>query len=462
MFLRFALRRPFSRKIRASTEAVLSDSGRSAFGKRFGCIAGKDALAAALAALGAAYGSDRAAVEHHMRTLSSPSMAPDLAQLFGKFDLRKFMLAALRDFHAQGDTLSVEQATLLRAVSETLDPQAANVFARQPETGSPPQRISFDHETKPPLRPIRIAIYFRGEFFPNSRPHDLAYRFASGFETAGATCRLKNPDHDPHDIADCDIALIDDPHVFRKSDTDKRAFLERVRKRSARMVMLEMDPWARGRTARIAANRDLYDLVWAMMPSLLDVQGRIDGMKASAMMFPVGAPALFDAHADAAVSAGPRGIGFCGGIEEFNFYRYYWVVGAAAMAHRPTIDITNHHADGLSVETSLDRYVRRLGATYACLNFVRRANGRTSMVGRTADALRLGRLLVQERAAETSYYLTAGEHFVDFFDLGELGEICRRLSEGGGAYEPIRANGRIFFDQVYSDGAVLRHMATWL
>ncbi len=461
MFEKYALRRPFSRKVRLSTDAVTTPAGRDGFQAKYGRIVGRDPLATAIAALGAAYAGDAGPATAWRERLAGPGMAAETARLFRDADLRKFTLAALRDFHAAGGVLDTRTAALLSQLAETADPDSGAVFARPPETDPPAARLEFDYARQVPAN-LRIAIYFRGEFFPNSRPHDLAFRFATAFEAGGAQALLKSPDRDPTDIADCDIALVDDPHVFRKAPDDKRTFLERVRARSARLVMLEMDPWARGRAERIAANQDIYDLVWAMMPSLVDAEGRIDGLKASAMLFPVGAPAVFRRHEIPDAPADRSSIGFCGGIEEFNFHRYFWVVGARARDAHPDVEVTNHHADGAEVEASLDRYVRRLGRTYACLNFVRRANGRTSMVGRTSDALRLRQLLVQERAAETGAYLTPGEHYLDFFDLGYLERICAALEANDGRFEEVRRAGADFFDARYSDAAVLRHMATWL
>ena len=123
--------------------------------------------------------------------------------------------------------------------------------------------------------------------------------------------------------------------------------------------------------------------------------------------------------------------------------------------------ITNHYPDQKGVLSSLYDYVSKLASTYACLNFVRRADKRVSMVGRTSDALRLRQLLVQERSAEVGFYLRAGEHFLDFSSLDELENICETLDMKNSRYENIQINGARHFEQNYSDQAIVRHIVTW-
>jgi len=460
MFLKYQLRKPFSRKIRVGTDALIDAAGRRAYTDKFGPLISGDPLAGAIAALAAIYAGDGDTADTLMDQLVATAPAGAFQKLFGTSDLRKFMMAALRDYYANGHVLDGPTASRLKAFSASFDPESRHVFdpPAYQDRDVPLQR--FDYERKAP-KGLSVGIYFRSKFYPTSRPHDLAYRFQTAFEGAGAISEIVEPDKEPDRFIKCDIALIDDPHIFRKSADDKRRFIEQARRHAKCLVMIEMDPWAAGRSERLAANRDMYDVVWAMMPSLMDPDGMIDGLKASCMLFPVGAPDIFQRHRRTSPEMAGEDIKFCGGIEEYNFYRYFWIVGALAGEHAPVIEVTNHGDDGLGIADSLDRYVKRLGSSHACLNFVRRATGDVSMVGRTSDALCLEQLLVQEASTEVRPYLSPGEHFLQFSTLEELDEICARLGAGRSAYEDIRRAGASYFDAHYADDAVLRHMATW-
>jgi hypothetical protein len=424
-------------------------------------LQGKDPLAGILASLRAAYTCDEDTLNKLIKQLQTPSSYHEVLRLFKSTDIRKYTICTLRDYYASGAELDRTQAALLRTVAEALDPESDAVFGADKNQEREPEILKFEQDPQGATS-LSVSIYFRGKFFPTSRPHDLAYRLASAFDSVGGSCHLVDPDQDNMNFPKSDIALVDDPHVFRKSPKEKRRFLESIREHSRVMVMFEMDPWARGLTERITANRDLYDRVWAMMPSLRDADGKIDGLPASCILFPVGAPDVFSRFALPADRVDGGDIGFCGGIEEFNFLRYFWVVGTLGLKHPPKIMITNHYPDQKDVSSSLLEYVSKLASTYACLNFVRRADKRVSMVGRTSDALRLRQLLVQERSAEVGYYLRAGEHFLDFANLDELDDICEALSARDARYEDIRVAGAQYFERNYSDQAIVSHMATWL
>jgi len=460
MFLKYQLRKPFSRKIRVGTDAILNAGGRRAFIDKFESLFGSDPLAGAIATLGAIYDGDGDMADMLMDQLAATAPKDSFRTLFGTSDLRKFMMAALRDYYADGKALDGTTAARLKIFSGSFDPESRHVFDPPAylDKGVPLQR--FDYVAKV-QQGLSVGIYFRSKFYPTSRPHDLAYRFQTAFSGAGAVSKIVEPDKEPDRFIKCDIALIDDPHVFRKSPADKRRFLEQVRQHSKCLVMIEMDPWGPGLRDRLAANKDLYDVIWAMMPSLMDADGTIDGLRASCMLFPVGAPDIFSRHRRTSCEMPGEAIKFCGGIEEYNYFRYFWTIGALAGAHPPAIEVTNHGIDNLSVTDSLNHYVKRLSSSHACLNFIRRATGETSMVGRTSDALCLQQLLVQESSGEVRPYLTPGEHFLQFWTLDELDEICARLKMDRGRFEDIRRCGAAYFDKSYSDDAVLRHMATW-
>lgn len=461
MFLRYQLRKPFSRKIRFSAEAIIDGVGRNAFQEKYASILEKDELAGLLALLSDIYAEDFDKAMARHKCLVDRFNLKSIHSLFEQTDIRKFTLALLRNFYASDQKIDRGMAVQLKSLAMSFDPKSNDVFGLHASESSTMVRKKFSYETKISSN-LSIGIYFRSKFFPTSRPHDLAYRFKSAFEGVGIRCEIAEPDVNPEYFIDCDIALVDDPHVFRKTPIAKRKFLENVRSHSRKMAMLEMDPWAPGLHSRITDNKDIYDIVWAMMPSLQDEDGCIAGLKASAMLFPVGAPEIFSRHNLKNAQVKADRIKFCGGLEEYNYYRYFWIIGALTNSSPPKIDVTNHSPDSLSVEDSLDIYAARLSSSYACLNFMRRANGESSIVGRTSDALRLSQLLVQENSAEILPYLTPDEHFIEFSNLVELDEICRRLEDDHLQFEEVRRSGADYFNHHYSDAAVVRHMSTWV
>ena len=187
----------------------------------------------------------------------------------------------------------------------------------------------------------------------------------------------------------------------------------------------------------------------------------LHGLPLILIPFPVGAPAIFDRHSKPGGVEGQAPITFHGGVEPYNFYRYYWVLAGSAMAHPPRFNVTSHDDDGLGVMDSLDRYVGLLAGSYACLNLLMRADGRTMLVGRSSDALRLGQLLVQERSADMRSYFTPGEEFLEFGNVEQLENICARLANGE-RYSAVRKAGVEVFAAKYADDPVLRHLVTKL
>ena len=229
------------------------------------------------------------------------------------------------------------------------------------------------------------------------------------------------------------------------------------------MAMLELDPWATGLMDRIKSNKDLYDFAWAMAPGLiLDDEKNIGGLPVTLMAFPVGAGSAFDRFVIDGRLDSLAPIKFSGGVEEYNFYRYFWVLAASSFRNPPDFDITNHDVDGLPALESLSLYIERLAGSYACLNFVMRGDGSRAVVERSFDSLRLRQLLIQEHCGDMHAYLEPGNHYLEFDSASELEEICGRLKGQRAEYDTIRREGADAFNRLYSDDAVLRHIATML
>ncbi len=124
-------------------------------------------------------------------------------------------------------------------------------------------------------------------------------------------------------------------------------------------------------------------------------------------------------------------------------------------------EITGQGDDGLSARDSLAVYVDRLAGSYAALSFMMRKDGRTAIVGRSFDSLRLGQLLVQEYCEDMHHFMQPGVHYLEFQDIHELRDIYDRLV-GGDDFADVRRDGMVYFETHYSDDAILRHLATYV
>jgi hypothetical protein len=277
---------------------------------------------------------------------------------------------------------------------------------------------------------------------------------------AAVDCEVMDPGSDDAEIGKCDLALVDDVYIFRKEAKKRRRFLEKLRARAAKVGMLELDPWMPGVNDRVAQNRDLYDFIWTMAPILTEGE-KIEGLPVCLIPFPVGCPKIFDRSATDPEDGSLDQFNFCGGIEEYNFHRYFWVLASSTFRSPFDFHITNHKNDGLTAFDSLEHYVRKLSGANASVNFTMRKDGRRTVVGRTFDCLRLGQLLVQEYCEDMHRYFTPGTHYLEFQNVSELEGICDEIM-GAGGFERVRSEGAAYFSEFYSDEAVLRHLCTYL
>lgn len=456
----YRLRRPLSRKIRVRTAAILTEPER---GPLLASLQGADArwsLETSLRYLALVFAGRYADCDALLKEIIASGRAEDYARLILESDLRKFVLACFRDHLTQHGTLPHEAATRLLKFSYLLDPEVASIYADgATETARRP--LTFDYAPRVPSA-LKVSILFRKYYFGRaSRLHDLPVRFKTPFDDEGIHCRLWDPNIETNDMDRCDLALVDDAAMFPKDPAKKRAFLENLRQKSARVGMIEPDPWVPDFPVRLAASRHIYDFVWTMAPSML-VDGKIHGAPACMIPFPVGFGAIFDEfRAKAAHASLPNEPLFCGAVENYNFHRLFWVLAGYSFRRPFRSDITSHQTDALSVEQSIRAYLARLLASRTCLNFTMRADGRRSVVGRTSDALRAGQLLVQEYAEEMHAYFEPGRHYVEFRNVDELEDICFHLADPHG-FEDVRNEGARFFQERYSDNAVVRHIATYL
>jgi hypothetical protein len=440
-----SVRRPFSRKIRISPQSLAIPEARAAELKRLRAIAGGNPLFSALRILFEIYdrriGDAQAALE---RFRWNDAQIAWLAHT----DFRKFFIAGLKLSASGQAPLDAEQAAILLDFAFRFDKRLQGVGVPEPGAENPPTLLSFDPPAAGPMP--RTAFYARRHFFGQaSRPHDFGPRMQTAFEAAGGELVLTDPNLDGTEPVPCDLALIDDTALFPKDQAAKRQFLEKVRKVSGKVCLLEPDPWMAHFPTRLAQNADLYDFIWTMAPSMAEAG---DLAKPFCLIpFPVGFGTLFDR-----LPPPVQGASFCGAIEDYNFHRYYWFLANAKAGCPMDFVWTSHAPAGMSVEQELDDYLRRLLRTEACVSFSMRADGRRAVVGRSFDAIRAGRLLLQEACREFEYYFTPGRHFLRFDSIEEL----NRLARDGNA--EVAREGAEYFRRFYADVAIARHLAGWV
>lgn len=442
------LRRLFSRKIRVGADSVLS--GRFAAGRR---PSPKRPLEAALLFLSAVYRGEYAGADEILQSLSDVRNQGRLRALIATTDLRKTILACFRAYLQAHGAVERPLAERLLRFQRLIDPECERLFAPPEVDAAPPQRLHFEYASALP-RKLDVALIFRPRYSgPRSRPHDLSVRLRDAFAATGLDCRLIDPgDEDAAPIA-CDLAIVDDAGLFEKDAGKKRRYLEQVRRAAKTVAMLDLDPWQRHFADRLGANRDCYDFVWLMAPS---EAARIQGIPVCQIPFPVGADAWFSD-----IPAAQAGIKFCGGIEDYNFHRYFWLLAGAGFVRPFAFELTSHVDDNESVAASAKAYLAKVAEKRACLSFTMRSNGQPVMVGRAFDALRLGRVLVQEATPDMAAYFTPGQHFLDFRTVPELERLCAQLVEPA-AFEGVRRAGAAFFRERYSNDAVIRNLVTFL
>lgn len=463
---RYNLRRPFSRRLRIGTSAICTEEGRRQTIADFHSAPIHHALESSLLFLAYAYGDRQADADSLLRRSGDSGCAERYARLFRETDLRKYIIACFRDHAARDGRLNDTAARLLAEFSRRFDAAAALVplakASAEPSHPAPPLR--FDQAPLP--RKLRLGIVMRKYYYgKDSRLHDLGPRFRTAFAPFDVDCAIIDPVHDPVEFGPRDLIFVDDQYVQRYHcgrDAGRMAeFLAQLRVSGPRVGLIEFDPWTFDFDRVLKGPGEPYDLVWTMAPELA-AGGRIRGVPTCLVPFPVGFPRLFDElRVSSTAGAHLPAVSFCGGVEEYNHPRYLWLLSSHAFRSPFAYDVSHHASDGQTVEESIRAYLARLTGAHACLSLTMRANGRSIVVGRAFDALRAGRLLVQEASVDASAYLVPGEHFVEFSSVAELEEICFRLSRENALADVARA-GASYFQQHYSDEAVLRHLVTYL
>jgi hypothetical protein len=450
-----SVRRPFSRKIKISPQALANPPDRERELSRLRGLVAADPLFAGLHLLFQVFDGKLSEAHAGLDRFAGRWNDESIAWLTGRTDFRKFFIAGLRLAASGQAPLAPDQAGLLLDFAFRFDKRLTGIGAPEPEQAAP-ALLHFD-ATPPGGAMPKTVFYARRHFFgQTSRPHDFGPRMKTAFAAAGADLVLTDPNLDGAEAIPCDLALLDDTALFAKDPAKKQDFLERVRKVSGKVCLLEPDPWMTHFPKRVADNAALYDFIWSMAPSMAEA-GSLN-KPFCLIPFPVGFGGIFDR-----LEQGPApvpGASFCGAIEDYNFHRYYWFLANAKAGSPMDFVWTSHAAAGGGVEAEIEDYLRRLLRTEGCVSFSMRADGRRVVVGRSFDAIRAGRLLLQEACREFEYYFAPGSHFLKFDSMDELAELADGLRHGS-AHRDIARAGRDYFDRHYSDAAIARHLASW-
>ncbi len=92
------------------------------------------------------------------------------------------------------------------------------------------------------------------------------------------------------------------------------------------------------------------------------------------------------------------------------------------------------------------------------LNFSTHSQQATTLTPQGIDALLSGQLLIQEASPDLHYYLTPGEHYLEFSTLAELIGITRFMIEHPTIAEEIRQRGHAYACEHYNNAKLIGHL----
>ncbi|MBV8165202.1 MAG: glycosyltransferase, partial [Alphaproteobacteria bacterium] len=95
-------------------------------------------------------------------------------------------------------------------------------------------------------------------------------------------------------------------------------------------------------------------------------------------------------------------------------------------------------------------YVQRLCGHAFALNFTRRTGGVRTMTARTIEVPIAGGLLVEERSADTPYFLVPGAHYAAFETLDDLASVTDRLLSDDRRRRQMAADAHAWASRYYA------------
>jgi hypothetical protein len=414
------------------------------------------------------------------RELAAKSLAR-LSQLFANASdadrraLRDLLDPALPFDAASGINLGdYARVKALMPLWTLAEPDAARRFA-QPPAGREPDVARFHQQgdptrlyqyATPPTGVPRVArtviigmrhLWMPG--VPTSREHDLPPRIAEAFERYGwKTVRhdLRGFD-DPSLVEDyqalaalcrahdADVLLLDDFMPSRGRGATGE-IIQAVRHELPRLRVMGayFDPWQPHEWDDMEAGAALLDCAWTNIPT--GVWKR---------------PALAERTLFLAIPHGGEypiappvqpGFRFAGGVQYSNWDRAFWLAALNDSGLLTSNVMSKHAKDDLHPLASYRAYMMRQAASpHASISLARRANGLSTITGRTSETLATGNLLIQERSDDIDGFFVANRHYLRFETITDLHDIAHLIRTEPDYVEAIRQEGAAFFRERYSD-----------
>lgn len=141
-----------------------------------------------------------------------------------------------------------------------------------------------------------------------------------------------------------------------------------------------------------------------------------------------------------------------------SWLRKLWFAASKQMGLPIHVQITSHHADGLSALDSYAIYMQKIATAPCCLNLSMRPDFSLIVPGRSHEVLISGSLLIQETTPGLDSFFVAGEHYLEFSNVGELAAIVRFIAEHPEDAEEIRRRGHAFAMAHYCDDKLIGYV----
>ena len=317
--------------------------------------------------------------------------------------------------------------------------------------------------------PRRVLVVLRALMFPNktwSRPFDVGPRLASAMNIYGwqaehfplrdggfvgmageivETCQQR----------EIELLVLDDD-IMMGSMPLRASLITRLRQTcpSIKIVSCILDAWV-AKPDLLKEGTALVDGVWTVdAPSLPVWADPSIAHKVIQLPFPL-LPENFSPPADRPLKESPA---FFGSVLGFNWHRAFWVAAFEHVKLPIQVNVATQKADGLSGLESYAAYRHRLAEATCCVNLTMRASLRCVVTFRSFETVHSGSLLLQETASDMSYFLLAGEHYLEFSTLPELIALVRFVRENREEAEEVRRRGNDFVREQYNDKKIIAHL----
>lgn len=299
----------------------------------------------------------------------------------------------------------------------------------------PDRPSSREHEI-PPLIAAAMAAYGWRPLRHHLRSLRDAKIVAEDYQAIAALCRAKA----------ADLLVLDNFQPSWGAPAEILRGLKQERP-ALRIVAFYLDPWSGNYHDDMKRAAAYVDAFWSPIAVPLWQQPPFQGRT---LLSPT-------PHGDGSFDAEPLRpeLGFSGGVEYANWYRAFWLTAIEEAALPLRVILSTHQHEGPGVLDGYRRFMQRLAKAGTALNFARRADGATTLTGRTIEVPAAGGLLVQERSDDIDRFLVANRHYLRFETLDDLADIVHLLRREPDLAESIRKAGADFVRERYSDEKII-------